>query len=190
MARLNGSGSRVRVTVVGAAPGPIGSPIGTAGEPVIARAGVRLDDLGHGRARLLLDDGASHDLLITPLPGAVGSAARRVAGVERLEVIVDGWRFEVDVEDDARARLRERATSDRSATASGGPQELRAIIPGRVVSVDVAIGDAVEVGERLLVVEAMKMQNELRATRAGTVARISVGPGQTVERGDILLVVE
>jgi biotin carboxyl carrier protein len=107
-----------------------------------------------------------------------------------VEVVVDGWRFEFDVETERRARLRERATNARADAARGGPSELRAIIPGRVVSLEVAEGDTVEPGRRLLVLEAMKMQNELRAPRAGTVARIAVGPGQTVELGDLLLVIE
>ena len=136
------------------------------------------------RARLVSSTG-THDLLLTVLPDP-----RRAAGVHRVEVVVDGWRFEVDVESEAHARLRERATSARADAAKGGPAELRAIIPGRVVSVDVAEGDAVEAGGRLLVLEAMKMQNELRAPRAGTVGRVAVGPGQTVELGDLLLVIE
>jgi biotin carboxyl carrier protein len=70
----------------------------------------------------------------------------------------------------------------------GGPTEVRAIIPGRVVSVSVAPGDEVVAGQQLLVVEAMKMQNELPAPRAGTVARIATETGQTVEVGDLLLV--
>jgi biotin carboxyl carrier protein len=137
------------------------------------------------RARLEAADGA-HDILLTDLP----DARRAAAGVRRLEVVIDGWRFEVDVESEARARLRERASSARGGAASGGPVELRAIIPGRVVSVDVAEGDKVDAGGRLLVVEAMKMQNELRSPRSGTVHRVAVGPGQTVELGDLLLVVE
>jgi biotin carboxyl carrier protein len=141
--------------------------------------------LGGGRARLTVD-GARHDVLVAPVPGP----RRTVDGVSRVEVVVDGWRFEVDVERDDRARLRERATSERGAAGRGGPLELRAIIPGRIVSVDVANGDPVEAGARLLVIEAMKMQNELRAQRAGTVSRLAVGAGQTVERGDLLLVVE
>ncbi len=56
------------------------------------------------------------------------------------------------------------------------------------MSVAVAIGDDVEAGQRLLSVEAMKMENELRAPRAGIVERIAVGPGQTVELGDTLIV--
>jgi biotin carboxyl carrier protein len=127
-----------------------------------------------------------HDVLLIDLP----DPRRAAAGVRRLEVVVDGWRFEVDVESEARARLRERATNVRGGAAKGGPVELRAIIPGRVVSVDVAEGDTIDAGGRLLVVEAMKMQNELRSPRRGTVGRVAVGPGQTVELGDLLLVVE
>lgn len=150
-----------------------------------APAGLRRDVLDPTHARLVTA-GATHTALVTPLPDAVRSAS----GVERVEVVVDGWRFEVDVEPEARARLRERATSAGGAAKGAGPLELRAIIPGRVVSVDVAIGDAVDLGGRLLVIEAMKMQNELRSPRTGTVARLAVGAGQTVERGDLLLVLE
>lgn len=115
---------------------------------------------------------------------------RAAAGLTRLEVVVDGWCFEVDLEPETRARLRERATSARGDVARGGPLEVRAIIPGRILSVDVANGDAIEAGGRLLVVEAMKMQNELRSPRGGTISRLAVGAGQTVDRGDLILVVE
>lgn len=107
-----------------------------------------------------------------------------------VEVVVDGWRFELEVEDERRAALRERARRDRGAGTAGGPFEIRAIIPGRVVTVGVAAGDAVAIGDRLFVLEAMKMQNELRAPRAGQVGRVAVGEGQTVESGDLLLVLE
>jgi biotin carboxyl carrier protein len=186
MADLNGASRPVRVTIAG---GPGGSP---PREPIrldgqdrlepVERAGLSDD----ARARLVTGDGAVHHVVISSMP----AAQRSVDGIDRLEVVLDGWRFEIDVEDEARAALRERATTARSAAASGTPVELRAIIPGRVVSVDVATGDAVETGGRLLVVEAMKMQNELRTPRAGTIARVAVGPGQTVERGDLLLVIE
>lgn len=112
-------------------------------------------------------------------------------GRRPVEVVVDGWRFELLVEDDARAALRERASRDRTAAgAAGGPLEIRAIIPGRIASVAVVAGDTVEAGQTLLAVEAMKMQNELRAPRAGTVARLPAGVGATVEVGDVLVVLE
>ena len=119
------------------------------------------------------------------LPAIGRSTARGRAGVE---VVVAGWRFEFEVEIADLHDLRERATSGRRADAHHGPTDVRAIIPGRVVSVAVAVGDGVEAGQRLLSVEAMKMENELRAPRAGTVERIAVGPGQTVELGDTLIV--
>jgi biotin carboxyl carrier protein len=114
-----------------------------------------------------------------------------VDGRRIVEVVVDGWRFELIVEDDARADLHERASRDRGAVAgAGGPLEIRAIIPGRVASVAVNPGDRVEAGQTLLAVEAMKMQNELRAPRSGTVARVPATPGATVELGDVLVVIE
>jgi biotin carboxyl carrier protein len=104
------------------------------------------------------------------------------------EVIVDGWRLDVAVESERRAALREKARRGAGAAAHGGPTEVRAIIPGRVVAVSVAPGDEVVAGQQLLVVEAMKMQNELRAPRAGTVASVATGTGRTIEVGDLLLV--
>lgn len=110
------------------------------------------------------------------------------AGPRVIEVVVDGWRFELAVEDAARAELRRRATRDRDASNASGPLEIRAMIPGRVAAVRVSVGDAIEAGAAVLVVEAMKMQNELRAPRAGTVERVAVGEGETIELGDLLLV--
>jgi biotin carboxyl carrier protein len=110
-------------------------------------------------------------------------------GRRSVEVVVDGWRFEVIVEDAARADVRDRATRDRAGgLTGGGPLEIRAIIPGRVVEVRVTADDAVEAGQALLVVEAMKMQNELRAPRAGTVQRVAAAVGTTVEVGDLLVI--
>ena len=51
-------------------------------------------------------------------------------GRRRVEVVVDGWQFEIDIEDAARAELRRRATRDPSAAEASGPAEIRAIIPG------------------------------------------------------------
>ena len=132
-------------------------------------------------------------------PGSTAVAAGRSAFAEEprmaaasaapaVEVVVDGWRFELEVEDERRAVLRRRATRERDADASSGPTEIRAIIPGRVAAVRVAVGDEVEAGQGLLVVEAMKMQNELRAPRAGTIERVAVDEGRTIDHGDLLVV--
>jgi biotin carboxyl carrier protein len=113
------------------------------------------------------------------------------AGRRTMEIVVDGWRFDLVVEDEELASLRERATRDRGAAAIAGDRlEIRAIIPGRVASVAVTPGDVVEIGQTLLAVEAMKMQNELRAPRAGTVAGVPATLGSTIDVGDILVVLE
>jgi biotin carboxyl carrier protein len=109
-------------------------------------------------------------------------------GVWLLELVVDGWRFDLTVESARRAALRERAAREAAVAHAGGTIQVRAIIPGRIVAVAVAMGDRVEAGAHLLVVEAMKMQNELRAPHAGTVERVAVTAGMTVERGDLLVV--
>ena len=125
------------------------------------------------------------------------SPARAVLGTDRpespnaprtIEVVVDGWRFELEVEDAARAALRARATRERAGPGTSGRLEIRAMIPGRVVGVAVAEGDDVVTGQTLLVVEAMKMQNELRSPRDGRVERVAVGDGATIDLGDVLVV--
>jgi biotin carboxyl carrier protein len=105
-----------------------------------------------------------------------------------IEIVVDGWRFELEVEDTARADLRARAVRPRAADSASGPLEVHAMIPGRVAAVAVIAGDVVEAGQTLLVVEAMKMQNELRAPRDGVVERVAIGVGETIDLGDLLVV--
>ncbi len=59
--------------------------------------------------------------------------------------------------------------------------DILAPMPGKVIAVDVAEGDAVEAGQRLLVLEAMKMEHALTAPFAGTVAELSVSEGSQVQ---------
>jgi biotin carboxyl carrier protein len=114
------------------------------------------------------------------LGGSVGSS------VERFEVVLDGWRFEVSVEPARHAELREQAarvaTDHRPITGT-----LRAQIPGRVTRIWVAAGEPVDAGQRLLAVEAMKMENEVRAPHAGRVETVHVEVGAKVERDDQLV---
>jgi len=74
--------------------------------------------------------------------------------------------------------------------SAAGPQEILAEMPGKIVRVLVAEGDAVIKGQGLVVLEAMKMENEVAALRDGKVKQVSVVTGQTVESGVVLLVVE
>lgn len=119
----------------------------------------------------------------------IGADRPAASGRPRVvEVVVDGWRFELEVEPARLADLRARATRERSTAASGGPLEIRAMIPGRVASVAISVGDPVSAGQTLLVVEAMKMQNDLRSPHAGVVERVAVGAGDTIELGQLLAI--
>jgi pyruvate carboxylase subunit B len=91
-----------------------------------------------------------------------------------------GERFEVEVQDD-RSKEIEALTGQGRKPAVGGV--VKAPMPGLVVRVEVSEGQVVEVGEGLVVVEAMKMENELRASYRGVVEQIHVGAGDRVEKG-------
>ncbi|HEX5481997.1 MAG TPA: biotin/lipoyl-containing protein [Terriglobia bacterium] len=73
------------------------------------------------------------------------------------------------------------------SAAHHGPQEIGAPMPGRIVKVLVQENAAVQAGQGLLVIEAMKMQNEIRAPRAGRVEKVHVREGEGVESGAPLL---
>lgn len=137
---------------------------------------------GPGRAVVHTDDGRDVWALVGVDRPASPNRPRTV------EIVVDGWRFDLEVEDAATADLRARAKRSRAIGAGGGPHEVRAMIPGRVAAVAVAAGDVVTAGQTLIVVEAMKMRNELRAPRDGVVERVSIGAGDTIDLGDVLLV--
>ena len=67
-----------------------------------------------------------------------------------------------------------------------GRQEILAPMPGKVVRLLAAVGDAVEAGQGLVVVEAMKMQNEIRSPKSGKLERLLVREGQNVNAGEVL----
>jgi biotin carboxyl carrier protein len=98
----------------------------------------------------------------------------------RLEL--DGRRFTAEVRDP-----RDRGQKPAAALGSGR-QSVAAPMPGKVIRVLVREGDAVEVGQGLVVVEAMKMQNEMKALRDGNVVEVRVRDGETVSAGDVLVV--
>ncbi|OLB41337.1 MAG: hypothetical protein AUI04_07905 [Candidatus Rokubacteria bacterium 13_2_20CM_2_64_8] len=100
-------------------------------------------------------------------------------------VDVGGETHAVRVEEHTRYVIRTRG----GAGAGGDGHRVAAPLPGRVTHIAVRPGDRVQVGDTLLVIEAMKMENEFRASAAGTVAEVRVEPGQAVNAGDVLIVI-
>lgn len=86
--------------------------------------------------------------------------------------------------------LRSWRGRKQGAVEVEGRQEIVAPMPGKVVRLLVAVGDAVEAGQGLLVVEAMKMQNEIRSPKSGKVERLLAREGQNVNAGEVLAWVE
>ena len=100
---------------------------------------------------------------------------------DRHRVDLDGRTIEVTLID----TLRHGGVAV-DAVAAEGPQEIRAMMPGKIVTVLVAVGDTVETGQGVLVVEAMKMENEVKSAAPGVVKELLVQPGQAVESGEVL----
>jgi acetyl-CoA/propionyl-CoA carboxylase biotin carboxyl carrier protein len=155
-----------------------------------------------------LEEEVDATLLVSPGAGAEATAAPAeedlVARIVPVEV--DGRRFEVRVwlpeapeasvpaAGAAPAGVRPRTGRARSQAAVGGGAagtgRVASPMQGTIVKTLVAVGDEVEVGQAVVVLEAMKMENHVTAERAGSVTEVRVSPGDTVGTGDVLVVID
>ena len=142
-----------------------------ADEPAAPLEGWRVEWLEPGRVARLTDGDRS---LMAVVEGAGSDWVVALRG-RRIPVRVRSWR----------ERMLDQA--EGASQTHGGPLEVRATLPGLVVAVAVAAGDEVAEGDRLLTIEAMKMQNEVRAPRAGRIAEVVVEAGRVVATGAVLL---
>jgi pyruvate carboxylase subunit B len=113
--------------------------------------------------------------------------AEKRSGRGRYTLWVDGYRFEVEALDERTRRIRDISAANARPS---GPAPVLAPMPGLVVRINVTVGDKVEAGQGVVVMEAMKMENELRATGPGTVRSVEVSPGTAVEKGALLVVLD
>ena len=81
------------------------------------------------------------------------------------------------------------AAPAQPAASAGAGTPIKAPLPGTVTDIKVQVGQQVNVGDVVLVLEAMKMQNNIEAEYAGTVTSITVKPGETVMEGAVLLTI-
>ena len=136
------------------------------------RIEIDMTPLGDGTAFSMVVDGRSHDVLIEPCAGGVMVQAR-------------GERVLVKVEDE-----RERVAHAVAGKKASGRRAITAVMPGVVVDVRAAVGDQVEDGQTLVVIEAMKMQNPIAADGKGRVRAVKVKKGDAVANGAVLVEIE
>jgi len=101
------------------------------------------------------------------------------------KAVVEGQTFEITVPDSGPAPKQRRSSGGKSKKSG----KVTANIPGKVVTVEVSIGDEVAEGQVVMILEAMKMQNEIQAPVSGTVTEIHCEEGQSIEANVPLLVI-
>ena len=125
---------------------------------------------------------------------------------DKRTVTIDGQTFEVDLEPDgnswkatvegetfvievegtpAKADKKRRSTKKRKKSGV-----VSSSIPGKIITVEVEVGDNVSEGDVILILEAMKMQNEVAAPISGTIIEVNCEPGFTIEANLPLVVIE
>ena len=104
-----------------------------------------------------------------------------------LTVQVDGLSTSVNIKDEMAQRLEAMGWQNNHRQRAG---QVHAQIPGMVTQVLKSVGDSVDEGEPVLIMEAMKMENELKAPVSGVIKAVHVKPGQSVEKGTLIIEIE
>ena len=131
---------------------------------------IDLVQLGVDSYSLLLN-GKSHYLTINKQP-------------ERYEITIDHYTHLVQVQDEIDILLEKFGMQSNTSSHAG---EIHAQIPGLVSQLFVKPGDNVDIGQKLLILEAMKMENEIDSPVSGIVNNIHIKSGDKVEKGELIM---
>jgi len=118
-----------------------------------------------------------------------------------IDIEVNGSSYQVEVDKTIQPvktpkLVRQRVVPDTETTPSvgtgakspaSGAGTIKSPLPGTILSILVKVGDPVKIGQKLMVLEAMKMENNIDSDKEGKIAAIRVAPGQSVMEGDILI---
>lgn len=137
-------------------------------------------------------DGQTHPVdAFTPLRNRVQKAQvngePRTFGYKRgkdgINVVLDGVVFEATVDESEKIEFSKIA----KRKAGGGKMNVKAPMPGIVVTVKVAVGDVVKKNQSLLTLHAMKLENDIRSPRDGVVSEVLVKPEEVLEKGHLMV---
>jgi biotin carboxyl carrier protein len=142
---------------------------------------VMVDGRSHSATLGLIAGTPLRQLLIDGRPLTLTVEA---VGRGRWALTPQGERWEMEVLDERARHIRSLAGG---AERRAAPGVLKAPMPGLVVRVQVQPGAQVAIGDPLVVLEAMKMENELKSPAAAVVKQVRVRPGEAVEKGQVLL---
>lgn len=116
-------------------------------------------------------------------------------------VEVNGTPYKVELDKPAKKQIVPLKRPQKAPTTSAGdpviskpsvasqPGAVKAPLPGVILSIDVSVGDAVKRGQRIAILEAMKMENSILADRDGTITAINVNKGDSVLEGTDLIII-
>jgi biotin carboxyl carrier protein len=140
----------------------------------------------------ILIDGEPQEIDFRRLPSGVTSLLmnhRSVSAVveergDHWEVLIAGDLYAVHVQDERAYRLERMRSSGLSVD---GEAVVTSPMPGIIIAVPVAVGDSVRFGDKVVILESMKMENELRAPCNGIITHVHVAPGASVEKDQPLI---
>ena len=103
------------------------------------------------------------------------------------EVLTKGELYNVQVQDERAFRL---AQARGVSLDDSGETAVKAPMPGLVIKVLVEVGELIEKGQQVVILESMKMENELKSPRGGVVTAVQTAAGDSVEKDQILVVMD
>ena len=117
--------------------------------------------------------------------------------MKKYRVTVNGTAYEIELEEltgaapaPAAATAAPAPAPAPAAAAPAGGEQVTSPMPGTILSINVAAGDAVKRGQVLMVLEAMKMENEIMCPCDGKIAAVNTSKGASVESGTLLCVIQ
>jgi biotin carboxyl carrier protein len=150
-------------------------------------------EIGHDNELLVNDEKYAIDFKILPISGLASLLINNQSleavvesREEHWEVLTKGELYNVFVQDERAYRLAQARGVGFDAT---GEVLVKAPMPGVVIKVLVAEGEAVEKNQQVVILESMKMENELRSPRDGVVTAVKIQPGAGVEKEQVLVII-